>query len=93
MQQSARDEVDTFCSPQKQYALLGLVVTLCREGAVIELGVPVAELQSLPILAKMRRIKSMYSSDQMEQIEAFRAEVNGAMEEIRIEYAKQGEPA
>ncbi len=94
LQQSALDEVDTFCSPQKQFALLDLVITIYREGAaLIELGVPVAELQSLPILAKMRRIKSMYSSDQMEQIEAFRAEVNAAMEEIRIEYAKQGEPA
>jgi V/A-type H+-transporting ATPase subunit A len=33
----------------------------------------------------------MYTSEQMEQIEAFRAEVNAAMEAIRIEYAKHGE--
>ncbi len=94
LQQSALDEVDTFCSPQKQFALLDLVIAIYRDGAaLIELGVPVAELQNLPILAKMRRIKSMYSSEQMDQVQEFRAEVNTAMEEIRGEYAKQGDTA
>ena len=93
LQQSALDDVDTFCSPQKQFALLDIAITIYTSGAeLIAIGVPVSELQNLPILAKMRRIKSMYTSDQMEQIQAFRAEVNSAMEEIRIEYAKQGEP-
>ena len=92
LQQSALDDVDTFCSPQKQFALLDLVIAIYRDGAtLIELGVPVAELQNLPILAKMRRIKSMYSSEQMDKIQAFRAEVTSAMEEIRGDYAKQGD--
>jgi len=94
LQQSALDDVDTFCSPQKQFALLDIAIRIYTSGAeLIAIGVPVSELQNLPILAKMRRIKSMYTSDQMDQIQAFRAEVNSAMEEIRIEYAKQGEPA
>ncbi len=91
LQQSALDEVDTFCSPQKQFALLDLAVTIYTGGAaLIEIGVPVAELQSLPILAKMRRLKSMYTSDQMDQIHAFRAEAESSLESIRLEYAKQG---
>lgn len=93
LQQSALDEIDTFCSPAKQYALLDLAIDLYERGAaLIELGVPVAELQGLPILAKMRRIKSMYSSEQLDQIQAFRQEVDQRMEAIRIEYATQGEP-
>ena len=91
LQQSALDEVDTFCSPQKQFALLDLAVTIYTGGAsLIEIGVPVSELQALPILAKMRRLKSMYTSDQMDQIQAFRAEVESSLESIRLEYAKQG---
>jgi V/A-type H+/Na+-transporting ATPase subunit A len=94
LQQSALDEVDTFCSPQKQYALLDLAITIYKRGAaLIEIGVPVTELQTLPILAKMRRLKSMYTSEQMDQIQAFRVEVNASMEEIRVEYAKQEERA
>jgi V/A-type H+-transporting ATPase subunit A len=42
-------------------------------------------------MAKMRRIKSMYSSEQLDQVLAFRAEVDHAMESVRIEYAKHGE--
>ncbi len=94
LQQSALDDVDTFCSPQKQYALVDLAISIYKRGAaLIELGVPVAELQNLPILAKMRRIKSMYTSEQMDQIRAFRSEVDQTMETIRVEYAKHREHA
>ncbi|NEV61858.1 V-type ATP synthase subunit A [Thiorhodococcus minor] len=92
LQQSALDDIDTFCSPAKQFALLDLAISIFNQGqTLIELGVPVTELQDLPLLAKMRRIKSMYSSEELDQIEAFRKEVDQAMEAIRIEYAKQGE--
>ncbi|TCT23852.1 V-type ATP synthase subunit A [Thiobaca trueperi] len=91
LQQSALDEIDTFCSPAKQFALLDLVIALYQHGeSLIKLGVPVAELQRLPLLAKMRRIKSMYSSEQLDQLQAFRHEVEQAMEAIRVEYARQG---
>ena len=92
LQQSALDEVDTFCSPAKQFALLDLVIRLYEQGeALIQLGVPVSELQSLPQLAKMRRVKSLYSSEQLDQILAFGAEIDQAMEAIRLEYVKQGD--
>ncbi len=92
LQQSALDEVDTFCSPQKQFALLDLAHLIYKRGvALIELGVPVQELQSLPLLAKARRCKSMYSSDQLEKIAELRADVEQELESIRLEYAKHGE--
>jgi V/A-type H+-transporting ATPase subunit A len=94
LQQSALDPVDTFCSPQKQYALLDLALAIYKKGAnLIELGVPVQELQNLPLLAKARRCKSMYSSDQIEKIDEFREDVAQVFEEIRLQYAKQGEHA
>jgi V/A-type H+-transporting ATPase subunit A len=94
LQQSALDEVDTFCSPQKQYALLDLTLFIFKRGAaLVELGVPVQELQNLPLMAKARRCKSMYNSDQVEQIVAFRAEAGKEFEKIRLEYAKQGDAA
>ncbi len=94
LQQSALDDVDTFCSPQKQFALLDLTIAIYRRGAaLIELGVPVQELQDLSILAKARRIKSMYNSDQLDNIAEFRAEIERVMEDIRAEYARKGEHA
>ncbi|EXJ14120.1 V-type ATP synthase subunit A [Imhoffiella purpurea] len=91
LQQSALDDIDTFCSPAKQFALLDLAIGIYRSGeSLIQLGVPVSELQNLPLLAKMRRIKSMYSSEELDRIQGFRDEVEKTMEGIRVEYAKQG---
>lgn len=92
LQQSALDDIDTFCSPAKQFALLDLVIAIYQQGeALIKLGVPVSELQNLPLMAKMRRLKSMYSSEQLDQIQAFRQDVTQAMDAIQIEYAKHGD--
>jgi V/A-type H+-transporting ATPase subunit A len=94
LQQSALDPVDTFCSPQKQFALLDLALTVYDKGAeMVNLGVPVQELQSLPLLAKVRRCKSMYSSDQLDGIRDLRAEADKELENIHLEYAKQREHA
>lgn len=94
LQQSALDEVDTFCSPQKQYALLDLALVIYKKGvALIELGVPVQELQGLPLLARARRCKSMYSSEELDKIAELRVDVEQDLENIRLEYAKQGEHA
>ena len=57
--------------------------------ALIEIGVPVSELAEMPQLAKARRCKSMYNSDQVAEIRAFAQEVEQAFEGIRLEYAKQ----
>ena len=56
-------------------------------------GVPVQELQRLPLLSRARRIKSLYTSDQLAEIKAFRNEVEKTLEELRLEYAKQEEQA
>ena len=91
LQQSALDPVDTFCSPKKQFALLDLALFVFKQGAaLIDLGVPVQELQILPLMAKIRRCKSLYNSDQVDKILEFRAEVAQELEKIRLEYVKQG---
>jgi V/A-type H+/Na+-transporting ATPase subunit A len=92
LQQSALDEVDTFCSPQKQFALLDLTLTIYDLGAeLVGRGVPVQELQRLPLLSRARRIKSLYTSEQLDEIDAFRDEVEQILENLRQEYANQEE--
>ena len=94
LQQSALDPVDTFCSPAKQFALLDLVLTIYDQGArLVEMGVPVPELQSLPLMARARRCKSRYRNDEAENLQSFMEEVLQEFEAIRLEYAKQGEHA
>ena len=87
LQQSALDEVDSYASPEKQYALLTLMDHIHKDGEkLIKQGVPVQVLLEMPILARARRAKSTYSSDQMDLLDAFIKEVRGEFERIRQEY-------
>ena len=89
LQQSALDEVDTFCSPQRQFALLDLVLWIYDKGAeLVGRGVPVREVQSLPFLARVRRLKSLYGNDQLDGIRTFRAEVEQTLDGLSLEYDK-----
>ncbi|MCB1859944.1 MAG: V-type ATP synthase subunit A, partial [Gammaproteobacteria bacterium] len=89
LQQSALDPVDTFASPEKQYLLLEMALTLYRKGAeLIEIGVPVQELVELPLLAKARRAKQIYSSEQTEQLRELTKSFVQTFDEVRLQYAK-----
>ena len=94
LQQSALDPVDTFSSPEKQFLLLDMVLSIYESGAkLIGLGVPVQELTGLPMLAKARRAKQIYSSEQTERIRELMESFLREFEKIRLEYAKFKEHA
>ncbi len=94
LQQSALDEIDSYCSPQKQFALLDLVLLIFDEGkSLIKLGVPVEQLQGLSSLGRMKRLKSLYRSDQLEEIQAFKKEFCKELDEMRAEYSGKQEEA
>ncbi|HPE78408.1 MAG: V-type ATP synthase subunit A [Sedimenticolaceae bacterium] len=88
LQQSALDEADTYCSPNKQFQLLELVMQVFDQGKeLIALGAPVQELAEHPILARIRRAKSTWRSDEGDQLAAFASEVYKAFSALRSEYA------
>jgi V/A-type H+-transporting ATPase subunit A len=92
LQQSALDPVDTFSSPEKQFLLLDTVLTFYDEGAeLIEQGVPVEQLASLPVMAKLRRCKELYDSNQIEQLRGFQQQAMESLKSIRSEYAQREE--
>jgi len=87
LQQSALDDVDSYASPEKQYALLTLMDHIHKAGEqLIKLGVPVQELLELPVLARARRAKSTYGSDQMDRLNAFIKDARADFLRIRREY-------
>ncbi|WP_428609665.1 V-type ATP synthase subunit A [Sedimenticola sp.] len=94
LQQSALDPVDTFASPEKQFLLLDMVLMIYDRGVeLIELGISVQELTDLPLMAKARRAKQTFSSEQTGQIRALMEEFKHAFSQIRLEYAKFKEHA
>ncbi len=94
LQQSALDPVDTFSSPEKQFALLDMALTILEKGAeLIELGISVQELTALPMLARARRAKQTYDSEQVGKIHEMKEEFLQEFHNIRLEYAKFKEHA
>jgi V/A-type H+-transporting ATPase subunit A len=94
LQQSALDPVDSYCSPQKQFALLDQMLSIYRQGLkLLELGVPVQELLRLPLLASAQRLKSTYANDQLEELRNFAKRVDAEFERLHNEYAQMGKAA
>ncbi len=92
LQQSALDPVDSYCSPEKQFQLLDMVMLLHDEGkALIKLGVPVEQLQQLKSIGQLKRLKSTYSSEQLEEMMTFRNQISDELNVIRVEYSSKPE--
>ncbi len=89
LQQSALDPVDSYSSPEKQYVLLDLILDIHHQGLdLLGLGVPVQELLVLPVLGKVRRIKSLYSSEQVEELRTFGTQIHTEFDRVRNEYRR-----
>ena len=88
LQQSALEPKDSFCSPEKQYLLLSLMIDIYNRGAeMLRLGMPVQELLRMPLLAKARRWKIAYGSDEMEDLKREAANIVPIFDALRAEYA------
>jgi V/A-type H+-transporting ATPase subunit A len=88
LQQSALEAADSYASPAKQYALLELMLAIHERGAaLLEIGIPVRQLLAMPVLVQARRCKSVYSSEQVEDLQAFGDEVHRQFDKLHAEYA------
>jgi V/A-type H+/Na+-transporting ATPase subunit A len=89
LQQSALDPVDSYCSPQKQFALLDQMLAIYREGInLLELGVPVQELMRMPLLSSAQRLKGTYGNEQMKELGGFAAQAKTEFARLRAEYTQ-----
>ncbi len=94
LQQSALDDADSYCSPNKQFELLELVMQVFDRGKeLIALGAPVQELAEHPVMARIRRAKSTWRSDEIDQLAEFAGEVYEALAGLQSEYASSQETA
>lgn len=87
LQQSALDDADSYSSPQKQFLLLDFVLDIYHRGnPLLVLGAPVSELIKLPILGRTRRVKSVYRSEQIDELKDFQREIATAFDALNAEY-------
>jgi V/A-type H+-transporting ATPase subunit A len=89
--QSAFDEKDMYCSPERQMALLRLLLEVYRRGRdVIQAGAPLARVQQLESLPKLVRAKGVYGNDDLEGLQTLATELRGEFDTLAREYQGKG---
>ncbi|MEM4312396.1 MAG: V-type ATP synthase subunit A [Nitrososphaerales archaeon] len=76
LQQSAYDEVDTYCSPAKQVKLLRLFVDFYKEALnALRNGIKLSELRAMEIIPRLLRAKFEIREEELNRIDALREEM------------------
>ncbi|MDH3219358.1 MAG: V-type ATP synthase subunit A [Gammaproteobacteria bacterium] len=87
LQQSALDPVDSYCSPEKQFQLLDLVLQYHQGGMqMIDLGVPVEQLTELVYGSEIKRLKSSVANDDLTALQEMAQKTQQAFDAMRVEY-------
>jgi len=87
LQQNALHPVDSYCPPQKQVAMLRVMLEFYHRGrAIVERGAPISTLRQLPIIADLLRIKTDVPNDQLQRIDELGRELERQMDELEREY-------
>lgn len=70
LQQNALDPVDTYCSPQKQFKMLKLIVEFHRLAeSIVNKGAPIFKVTQLPVMHEILRMKTQVPNDKVSQLD------------------------
>jgi V/A-type H+-transporting ATPase subunit A len=70
LQQNSFDEVDTYCSPQKQFKLLTLLVDFYRRGqTALKEGVSLADIRAMPVIATLLKARMEVKEDELAKLD------------------------
>ncbi|MFA6568156.1 MAG: V-type ATP synthase subunit A [Victivallales bacterium] len=89
--QSAFENNDMYCTPERQIALLRLIMDLLRRGRdLIASGVPLTRLRALPVLPQIMRAKLTFGNDELAKLEELRLNMIEALNQLEKENTKPG---
>ncbi|MBU6402457.1 MAG: V-type ATP synthase subunit A, partial [Verrucomicrobia bacterium] len=81
--QSAFEENDMYCVPARQVALLRLILHLYRRSQeLIQAGIPLARLRTLPCIPQVVRAKAAFGNHQPEKLAALEQRLVAELDEL-----------
>jgi V/A-type H+-transporting ATPase subunit A len=88
--QSAFDENDMYCTPEKQVDLLRVILTLYRRGRdLIQRGAPLARIRSLACVPQIVRAKAAFGNEEVHKMDALKQMVIEETETLGKEYTRE----
>ncbi|MBR5839961.1 MAG: hypothetical protein IKZ84_15585, partial [Victivallales bacterium] len=83
LQQNSFDDIDMYCSPAKQTWMLRLLSTfISRTRNLIKKGVTLAEINDIPALPRLLRMKSEIKNDDKAAMADLERQINSALSAI-----------
>jgi V/A-type H+-transporting ATPase subunit A len=83
LQQNALDPVDTFCSPQKQFRMLKIIVEFHKLAErVVGRGAPIFKVTQLSVIQEIMRMKTSVPNDKLELLEDLEGRMHKHFEEL-----------
>jgi V/A-type H+/Na+-transporting ATPase subunit A len=77
LQQNSFDKIDTYCSPQKQVKMVGLMVKFYREAQkALKAGIPLADIRAMPIISALLKSKFEIPEDQLNKFDDLDKQIN-----------------
>jgi V/A-type H+-transporting ATPase subunit A len=77
LQQNSFDKIDTYCSPQKQVKMVGLMVKFYREAQkALKAGIPLADIRAMPIIPALLKSKFEIPEDQLNKFDELDKQIN-----------------
>lgn len=87
LQQNSFDEVDMYCAPAKQVALLRLIMDFHeRASACIKAGAPLLKINALPVRERLSRLKSEVANDDASALVGFEREMRAELDALERSY-------
>ena len=89
LQQNAFDDVDMYCSSEKQIMIIQLIMDFYKRAlALVKSGCPLIKINSMAAADEIVRIKMVVPNDRLEQIAEIRGRMNSQFAELESIYSK-----
>lgn len=83
LQQNAFDEVDRFCSVEKQVKMLSVILAYYEKGLeAITKGVPMVKIRRLKAVQEMARMRLTVKGDELETIDRLQLRLERSIDQI-----------
>jgi V/A-type H+/Na+-transporting ATPase subunit A len=81
--QNAFDEKDMYCTPERQMALLRLILGLYHKAKdLLQAGVPLESVRALPCMPQVLRAKSTFGNEEVEQLAELERQVQEELDKL-----------
>ncbi len=83
LQQNSFDDVDTYCSPEKQYKLLKLLVDFYKKGQqALKEGADLADIRQMSIISSLLKARMDIKDDEMPKLDQLDSEMQQQFKNI-----------